>query len=334
MTASNVESIAAELRRQATENPPKHPIDIDYNSITGVAHSYNERCPDPRLRFVMQSLVKHLHDFARHVDLTTDEWMRAIQFLTQTGQTCNDVRQEFILLSDVLGLSTLVDSLNHPKPKGATESTVLGPFFTTDAPDVVDGGSIVSEAKAEEGELLLVRGKVLDLDGNAVANATIETWETDATGHYDTQYDDRTVADCRGRITSQSDGSFQYGAILPVSYPIPGDGPVGSLLLRLGRHVYRPSHLHLWVQADGFDPLITALYPREDKFLQSDTVFGVKSSLVVDPVLVDDPSEARKHGFKRNSFWLIEYDLILCTLAQAKEEREQVKRVPTSQHNL
>ena len=166
--------------------------------------------------------MEHLHDFARETALTKEEWMAALQFLTATGQICSNTRQEFILLSDVLGLSVLVDALNHPKPKGATENTVLGPFFMEDAADVSSGGSIVRDTKEEK--ICLVRGKVTDENGRPIHGATIEVWETDETGHYDTQYADRTGPDYRGRLRSDEDGDFWFKAIRPVPYPIPHNG--------------------------------------------------------------------------------------------------------------
>jgi protocatechuate 3,4-dioxygenase beta subunit len=175
------------------------------------------------LRFLINKLTEHLHDFARETALTTQEWMTALQFLTSTGQICTSTRQEFILLSDVLGLSVLVDALNHPKPKGATENTVLGPFFTEDAADVALGESIVSELGEEE-KWCLVKGKVTDEEGRPIEGAVIEVWETDETGHYDTQYADREHPDYRGRLRSDKNGDFWFKAIRPVPYPIPHDG--------------------------------------------------------------------------------------------------------------
>jgi protocatechuate 3,4-dioxygenase beta subunit len=171
---------------------------------------------------LINKLTEHLHDFARETALTTDEWMTALQFLTATGQICSNTRQEFILLSDVLGLSVLVDALNHPKPPGATENTVLGPFFTEDAADVKLGDSIVSDPGEEK--WCLVKGKVTDESGKPIEGAIIEVWETDETGHYDTQYADRDHPDYRGRLRSDKEGNFWFKAIRPVPYPIPHDG--------------------------------------------------------------------------------------------------------------
>ena len=221
--------------------------------------------------------------------------MTALQFLTATGQICTATRQEFILLSDVLGLSVLVDALNHPKPKGATENTVLGPFFTEDANDVKLGESIVSDVKEEK--YCLVKGKVTDEKGVPLEGAVIEVWETDETGHYDTQYEGRQGPDYRGRLQSDKNGDFWTL------------GPVGKLLKRLNRHPYRPSHMHFMIIAPGFDTLVTALYVKGDPFETSDAVFGVKSSLIVDIKTVEDDATVQKYGVSKGD-WLIDWDFV------------------------
>jgi protocatechuate 3,4-dioxygenase beta subunit len=274
--------------------------------------------PDDRLRFLINKLTEHLHDFARETALTTDEWMAALQFLTTTGQICTSTRQEFILLSDVLGLSVLVDALNHPKPPGATENTVLGPFFTEDANDLALGESIVHDVGEEK--YCLVKGKVTDENGVPLEGAVIEVWETDETGHYDTQYSDRSGPDYRGRLKSDEEGNFWFKAIRPVPYPIPHDGmlplgvrlmlgPVGKLLKRLNRHPYRPSHMHFMIIAEGYDTLVTALYVKGDPFETSDAVFGVKSSLIIDVKTVDSEEVASKYGVAVGD-WLIDWDFV------------------------
>ncbi|KAI0302434.1 aromatic compound dioxygenase [Multifurca ochricompacta] len=211
------------------------------------------------------------------LSITTEEWISTIEFLTRTGQTCTPLRQEFILLSDVLGVSALVDALNNPPIGTATESSVLGPFFTEDAPDITLGQSIAAEGK---GEYMYVEGRVLTTSGIPIPGAVIETWETDDKGFYDTQYSDRAVPDCRGRLVTDGEGKYGYRAVVPVSYPIPGDGPVGELLVTLGRHNIRPNHLH--------------------------------KSLVVKLTDIDDESEARKRGFPNGTkFKLLKFDFIL-----------------------
>ncbi|KAH8084342.1 aromatic compound dioxygenase [Cristinia sonorae] len=288
--------------------------------ITSNLQKLIELVPNPRHKFVFERLIAHMHDFINETSITTEEWMSTIQFLTNVGQTCTPIRQEFILLSDVLGVSALVDSLNNPPVKGATESSVLGPFFTDDAPDVEQGGSIASEGK---GKHMYVEGLVLSTDGTPVPDAVIETWETDELGFYDTQYTDRQAADCRGRLRSDKDGRYGYRAVVPVCYPIPGDGPVGDLLIKLGRHNMRPNHLHLMVEAPGFRKLVTALYPAGDEFLASDAVFGVKKGLVVNLEEINDDAEARRRGFPNGgSFTLLKFDIILSPEAESEAARK------------
>ncbi|KAG6866315.1 hypothetical protein C0991_005782 [Blastosporella zonata] len=266
--------------------------------------------------------VNHLHAFVRETSITNDEWMSAIQFLTRTGQMSTDLRQEFILLSDSLGVSTLVDTINNAKPPTATEATVLGPFFTEDAHDVPNGDSIASEGK---GDYMFVEGRVLDTKGNPIAGAIIDTWETDSNGLYDTQYAGRGKPDCRGRLTSAEDGSYSFRAVVPVPYPIPSDGTVGSMLSRLGRHVFRPAHLHMMIEAPGFEKLTTALYFEGDPYLTSDAVFGVRTSLIVKPEIVTDEAKTIARGFAQGKpHAYLEKDFILATPEEGIEARKLV----------
>lgn len=206
------------------------------------------------MKFLMERLVAHIHDFARETRLSTAEWDAAIQFLTQVGQICSDVRQEFILLSDVLGLSLLVDSIDHPKPPASTEGTVLGPFHTH-ITELQDNGTAISHD--QDGEPMLVVCTVKDTEGRPIPGVKIDVWETDSKGFYDVQYSDRDTPDGRAVVQSDSEGSFYFKAIVPVPYPIPHDGPVGKLLQRLRRHPYRPSHFHFMFEKQGYDRLIT-----------------------------------------------------------------------------
>jgi protocatechuate 3,4-dioxygenase beta subunit len=239
-----------------------------------------------RLRRIFTSLVEHLHDFVRDVELTPDEWFAGIQFLTATGRKCDEVRQEFILLSDTLGVSMLVDALANRDASGGTESTVLGPFFTTDAPDVPAGAAIAAPGL---GVPLHVTGSVSDTGGRPIAGATIEVWEVDGDGFYDVQYADRKDPNCRGRVHTDADGRFAFDATVPVSYSIPGDGPVGEMLAQLGRHTMRPAHVHFMLAAPGFRKLTTAIYVDGDPYIDGDAVFGVKPSLVGTYVHHDGP---------------------------------------------
>lgn len=254
---------------------------------------------DPRLRRVMASLVTHLHGFIKDVGLTEAEWEHAIAFLTRTGQMCGDTRQEFILLSDALGASMLVDAINHQTPNGATESTVFGPFHVDGAPERAMGDSISLDGK---GEVCLFRGRVLDLDGVPIRNALIDVWSDNADGFYDVQQPDLQPAfNNRGVFRTDEDGRYAFRGIKPVSYPIPADGPVGRMLAALGRHPWRPAHMHFLITAPGFDRLITHIFVAGDRYLQSDAVFGVKESLIVDFHPVDGPNER----------WLAEHDFVL-----------------------
>lgn len=277
------------------------------DTITDAVVSSAATASDPRLRAIFAGLIRHLHDFVREVELTPAEWAAGIAFLTQTGQKCDAVRQEFMLLSDTFGVTMLVDALANRKAGPATESTVLGPFFTHDAPDVPNGANIAGKGI---GVPLFVRGRVTDSAGNPLAGAVIETWETDGDGFYDTQYAQRDVPDCRGRLCSAADGSYAFRAVLPVSYSIPTDGPVGALMTRLGRHAMRPAHLHFALSADGCLPLTTAIYVEGDPYLDSDAVFGVKSSLIEPFVRHDSVEEAAARG-AGVPFYTLQRDFVL-----------------------
>jgi protocatechuate 3,4-dioxygenase beta subunit len=233
-------------------------LDLTIDNITPNTVRINSQSGRPRLTYLMERLVTHLHDFARETRLSTDEWMAALKFLVECGQISSDVRQEFILLSDVLGLSLLVDAINHPKPPSSTEGSVLGPFHTHDAPTLPSGSSMTSDP---QGEPLLVLCTVKDTSGNPVQDVKIDIWETDSSGHYDVQHTDRDAPSERCVMRSDAEGGFWFKAIKPVSYPIPHDGPVGKLLDKLGRHCWRPAHLHFMFEKAGWDHLITWVEP-------------------------------------------------------------------------
>jgi len=236
-----------------------------------------EGATDPRLKQIMASLIKHLHAFVREVELTEEEWLTGIQFLTATGQKCDDKRQEYILLSDTLGVSMLVDAINHRKPSGATESTVLGPFYVSGAPEMPLGANI---AEGVNGEPTYFSGRVRSSDGKPIAGATLDLWSTDGDGWYDVQLKDGESMRARGKIKTDADGRYRFWTIKPVSYPIPTDGPVGKMLLKMGRHPYRPAHTHMIVSAPGYETVTTHVFVESDPYLESDAVFGVKNSLV------------------------------------------------------
>ena len=234
--------------------------------------------PDPRTKELVEALTRHLHAFLRETRLTEEEWKRAIDFLTDVGHLTDDRRQEFILLSDVLGASMQTITINNEASANATEATVFGPFFVEDSPGVGLGSDISGGAP---GEPCWVEGTVADTEGRPVADALLEVWEADADGLYDVQYDDDRVA-ARGHLRTGPDGRYRFWAVTPTPYPIPDDGPVGALLRATGRSPMRASHLHLMVVADGYRTLVTHVFPRGDPYLDSDSVFGVRESLVVD----------------------------------------------------
>jgi hydroxyquinol 1,2-dioxygenase len=266
-----------------------------------------EQTPDPRLRAIMTSLIRHLHDFIREVELTEAEWMQAIQFLTRVGQMCDDRRQEFILLSDTLGVSMLVDAINHRADGGVTESTVLGPFYRQGARELPAGASISLDGR---GEPAIVSGRVLSADGTPIAGAVLDVWEGNDNGLYEQQDPNQPDMNLRGRFRTDAEGRYTIVAIKPVSYPVPDDGPVGEMLRTLGRHPYRPAHIHFIVSADGHAPLTTHLFARGDPYLGSDVVFGTKDSLIVDFVRQDSEVEATKRGIEA-PFYTVEYDFVL-----------------------
>lgn len=245
--------------------------------VDRVVRSFGD-CADPRLRQVMTSLVRHLHAFARDVRLTEAEWAKGIEFLTAAGHITDDRRQEFILLSDVLGLSMQTIAINNEAYGNATEATVFGPFFVENSPEIALGGDLSAGAP---GEPCWVSGSVADSDGKPIAGARIEVWEADEDGLYDVQYGDGRIA-ARAHLFSDADGRFSFWAITPTPYPIPHDGPVGAMLDAVGRSPMRASHLHFMVSAEGQRTLVTHIFVQGDEYLDSDTVFGVKDSLIRD----------------------------------------------------
>ena len=251
--------------------------DFDEKGITAAVLARMDQSPDPRFRQVMGSLVTHLHDFVREVKLTEAEWITAIQFLTDTGKTCTDKRQEFILLSDTLGISILVITINHPATGGTTDSTVLGPYYWEGAPELPLGANL---AEGVKGEPAFYSGKVLDDSGRPIAGAVLDVWSGDGEGTYDMQMDDDVGMKARGRIRTDTQGNYSFRSIKPNYYPVPSDGPVGRMLEKMGRHAMRPGHIHMIVSAAGHHPVTTHLFAAGSEYLDSDAVFGVKESLV------------------------------------------------------
>jgi hydroxyquinol 1,2-dioxygenase len=251
--------------------------DFNENNITDAVIERFENTPDARLKTVINSLVHHLHDFVRDVELTTDEWYAAIDFLTRTGQISINSRQEFILLSDTLGVSMLVDAVNHRMPKGATETTVQGPFYMENPPEFPQGFDI---SRGLKGETLFAEGTVSSADGQPLPYAILDVWQSDTDGYYDLQHTDFDEPTLRGRFRADARGYFYFWSILPSAYPIPHDGPVGQMLVATNRHPWRPAHLHFMISAAGHEKLITHVFVQGDRYLDSDAVFGVKNSLI------------------------------------------------------
>ena len=258
---------------------------LNQDTITQAVLARFAGTPDARVKELMTSLVQHLHAFAREVKLTEAEWLAGIHFLTATGQKCDDKRQEFILLSDTLGLSMLTVAMNNDKPQGCTEATVFGPFHVEGAPHFDNGADVANGAV---GEPCIVRGRVLGLGGEAVAGAEIEVWQADAEGNYDVQYADLGKFQARGVLNSGADGSFTFRTIVAEPYPIPIDGPVGDMLRATRCHPWRPAHLHFMIKAPGYETLVTHVFRNGDPYLDSDAVFGVRQSLVADWVKQPD----------------------------------------------
>ena len=254
-----------------------------------------EDTPNPRAKFLLQEFVKSLHDYVSKTDLTFEEWEYAIDFLTRTGQKSTDIRQEFILLSDVLGVSMLVDAVNHREREGATETTVLGPFYVGEHKVTPHGTDISAELP---GERMFVQSRVTDLDGKPLAGVPVDVWHADDDGFYDSQKPSYATQgpSSRARFITDGDGRFFFRTILPCSYPIPTDGPVGEMIIQTRRHPMRPAHVHFLVAAAGYEPLITHVFIEGDKYLDSDVVFGVKDELVAKIEKRTDSGRARRQA--------------------------------------
>ena len=249
---------------------------VTKDNITDVFMGYLGKDTNPRLKEVMGSLVTHLHAFAKEVNLTHEEWQTGLEFLEKSGMMCDAERHEFVLLSDVLGLSSLVDML-HNKP-GGTSSSVLGPFHVMGAPDLPIGGDLRGDFDAP---VLISEGIVKDPDGNPIAGATVDIWQTAPNGLYASQDENQGTYSFHGIQTTGADGRYAFTSVKPVEYEVPTDGPIGDFFEACGRHAWRPSHLHFIIKADGFRPLVTEVFPEDDPYLDQDTVFGVREDLVM-----------------------------------------------------
>ena len=263
---------------------------VTKENITQVFMGYFGKDTDPRMLEVMQSLASHLHAFAKEVNLTHAEWMKGIEFLERMTEFTDKERHEFILLSDVLGLSSLVDML-HSTTEG-TSSSVMGPFHIADAPDIPFGFDM---KRHYEGEVLLAHGTVSDPDGNPIEGAKLDIWQTAPNGLYSSQDEEQDTYSFHGIMTTGADGRYGFTTVKPVSYEVPTDGPVGDILNATGRHAWRPSHLHYIVTAPGFRPLVTEIFPDDDPYLDEDTVFGVREDLVMK--YIECPPESFPDGY-------------------------------------
>jgi protocatechuate 3,4-dioxygenase beta subunit len=282
------------------------------NSAEIVVDSFADT-PDPRLKQLMTSLVEHLHAFIKDVEPTEEEWQHAVDFLTNAGHMCDDTRQEFVLLSDVLGVSMLVDAINHRKPADTTDSTVLGPFHMVESPQRELGANISLD---HNGEPCVFAGRVRSSDGTPLPGARVDVWQANGAGYYDVQQPDvQPERNLRGLFLADDHGGFWLRTVVPRYYPIPDDGPVGRLLAATNRHPNRPAHIHVIAEADGHAPLTTHVFVECSPYLDSDTVFGVKESLIRPVTVVDDPLRAELYHVA-NPFRLLEFDIVLDSITE------------------
>jgi hydroxyquinol 1,2-dioxygenase len=288
------------------------------DNLTDAVVARLKKTKNPRLREIMQSAVKHLHAFAREVKLTEEEWFEGIKFLTAVGQKCDDKRQEFILLSDVLGLSMMIVSLNHKTVPGATEATVLGPFFAHGAKEY-DSGADLRLGCTQKGEDVWVSGRVLSLDGKPIPNAALDIWQAKADGIYDVQTGGEF--ELRGRVKANAKGEYAFASYKPKFYSIPVDGPVGDLIRATTNNHMRPAHMHAIVSAPGYQPVITHVFVEGDPHLDSDAVYAVKDSLIAKYKKVNDAAQAKKLGMP-NPFLRLDWDFRLSADKGAKARKK------------
>jgi len=288
-------------------------MNLEGDELTDAVVASFDGSPEPRTREVLDALVRHLHAFAREVGLTEQEWFTGIDFLTRTGHKSTGTRQEFVLLSDVLGLSMLTVGLANKKPAESTASTVFGPFFVEGSPEIELGDDLSNGAP---GQPCLVSGRVLDTKGDPIPGALVETWQADEDGFYDVQKDTEGPQN-RGHLTTDAEGNYSFWAVRPVAYPIPADGPVGELLRAGGRGPMRPAHIHFMVTAPGFSRLITHVFAAGDEYLSNDAVFGVKESLIAD--FTEHPAGTAPDGRELDQpYSTVRYDLVLAATEETK----------------
>jgi len=282
---------------------------VTSNNITDTFLGYFGEDTDPRLREIMTSLATHLHAFAKETNLTHAEWQKGLDILRRTGNITTPERDEFVLMSDVLGLSSLVDMINSSE---GTNSSVLGPFHIANSPPMEMGADLRGDY---EGELILVTGKVLDLKGNPIEGATLDIWQTAPNGLYSSQDPEQDTYNFHALFTTGADGGYHFTTVRPVSYTVPTDGPVGEILNATGRHPWRPSHLHYIIKAAGFRTLVTEVFPDDDPYLDQDTVFGVRDDLVM--TYVQQPADSfpaagyQLSGKVTEPYSRVDFDLVL-----------------------
>jgi hydroxyquinol 1,2-dioxygenase len=287
---------------------------VTEKTLTDVVQQRWSDIPDARLREVMQAVVKHAHAFVREIEPTEAEWAAAIDFLTRTGQMCTDKRQEFILMSDVLGISMLVDAINHRRPSGATPSTVEGPFHIPEAPAFGNGANMAANAP---GIACFVSGKVTALGGEPIGGAVLDLWQTDGEGLYEAQRPEIDGPWMRGLYHSQPDGSYLIRTVAPIAYTIPMDGTIGELMNRTNLSHMRPAHIHFALRAPGYHGLVTHLFQSGDKWIEHDAVYGVKEPLIVDFQKMPAGSKAPSGELMNEPFYVVHYDFVLEKQAQA-----------------
>jgi hydroxyquinol 1,2-dioxygenase len=280
---------------------------VTESNITDIVLDRWEAVPDQRFRRIMQSMIKHLHALVRDIEPTEQEWMAAIEWLTRTGKLSNEKRQEFVLASDVVGVSMLIDCINHRLPSEATPTTVTGPFHVHGSPNLPNGADI---ARGAPGEPCYIAGSVRNLDGNPIVGATLDIWQADGDGHYDAQHGG-DEAWMRGVFKSDSTGAFVVQTVLPVPYSIPMDGPVGEIMARTKISPMRPSHIHFLINAPGHHQLITHLFKKSCPHIASDVVYGVKAPLISEFDLMPAGSVTPNGTIAHHAFWMLQYDFIL-----------------------
>lgn len=298
----------SEIKKSARKTAPKMNYYFTVKDSVKVVQDRSGKKANKRVKLIVDSLVKHLHAFVKETGITMDEWMYGINFLTRTGHMSNDWRQEFILLSDTLGISMLVESLNHHKMSGETESTVLGPFYIANAPKYENGANICLDGK---GEPVWVHGRVLNAKGKPIAGAKLDVWQANEDGFYDVQQKGiQPDMNLRGVFASDKHGRYAFRSAYPRYYPIPFDGPVGGMLKALDRNPNRPAHLHFIVSAPGYETVVTHIFTPDCPWLKDDAVFGVKESLIADFKMVDDAKRAAELGMP-NPFREVEWNVVL-----------------------